>query len=64
MGRAWRKEFNGAFSHVLSRGNERWDIFFDDYDRRQFLESVKEMSNQGLTTISNFKLALKEADYA
>lgn len=63
MDRAWRKKFKGAFYHVLSRGNEWWD-FFDDYDRRQFLESVKEMPNQGLTPISNFKLALKEADYA
>ena len=32
MGRAWRIEYEGGLYHVLSRGNERKDIFRDDRD--------------------------------
>ena len=32
MGRAWRIEYEGGLYHVLSRGNERQDIFYDDQD--------------------------------
>ena len=46
MGRAWRIEFEGALYHVLSRGNEQRDIFFDDTDRRMFLETVGEMAQR------------------
>jgi putative transposase len=46
MGRAWRIEFEGAFYHVLSRGNEKQDIFFEDNDRRHFLDAVGEMSER------------------
>jgi len=34
MGRAWRIEYEGGLYHVLSRGNDRKDIFYDDQDRR------------------------------
>lgn len=44
MGRAWRIEFDGAFYHVLSRGNEKRDIFYDDNDRLLFLDMLGEMS--------------------
>ena len=44
MARAWRIEYDGAFYHVLSRGNEQQDIFRDDQDRTRFLESTGEMS--------------------
>ncbi len=30
MARAWRIEYEGALYHVLSRGNERQDIFTDN----------------------------------
>lgn len=43
MSRAWRIEYPGALYHVLSRGNERRDIFADDDDRRMFLDTLGEM---------------------
>ena len=46
MGRAWRIEYEGALYHILSRGNEQGDIFYDDDDRRQFLDTVGEMSER------------------
>ncbi len=46
MARAWRIEFEGAFYHVLSRGNERRDIFYDDDDRRMFLATLGEMAQR------------------
>lgn len=46
MGRAWRIEYEGAFYHILSRGNERKDIFLDDKDRRMFLNVIGEMSER------------------
>ena len=44
MGRAWRIEYEGALYHILSRGNEQNDIFYDDQDRLLFLETIGEMS--------------------
>ena len=38
MARAWRIEYEGALYHVLSRGNERRDIVFDNKDRQLFLD--------------------------
>jgi len=46
MGRQWRIEYPGALYHVLSRGNERRDIFFDDRDRHLFLKTLGEMSDR------------------
>jgi REP element-mobilizing transposase RayT len=46
MGRQWRIEFAGAFYHILSRGNEGGDIFYDDEDRRLFLDTLAEMSER------------------
>ncbi len=37
MGRPLRIEYPGALYHVTSRGNERMDIFLDDWDRKKFL---------------------------
>ena len=42
MARAWRIAYEGALYHVLSRGNERRDIFLDDEDRRLFLTGLAE----------------------
>jgi putative transposase len=36
----------GALYHVLSRGNERRDIFFDDDDRRLFLDTLGDMTQR------------------
>jgi len=46
MARAWRIEYEGAFYHLLSRGNERRDIFIDENDRHMFLDTVGEMSER------------------
>jgi REP element-mobilizing transposase RayT len=46
MGRAWRIEFDGAFYHVMSRGNEGRNIFFCDDDRQGFLGVVCEISER------------------
>jgi putative transposase len=46
MARAWRIEYEGAYYHVLSRGNERRDIFCDTKDRRLFLETLGEVSER------------------
>jgi putative transposase len=44
MARPWRIEFEGALYHVLSRGNELRDIFWDNEDRVSFLNCLGEMS--------------------
>lgn len=46
MARSWRIEYEGAFYHLLSRGNERRDIFIDDDDRHMFLDAVGEMAER------------------
>ena len=46
MARPWRIQYGGAFYHVLSRGNEGRDIFFDDADRELFLRTVGETSDR------------------
>ena len=39
MARSLRIEFKGAFYHVMARGNQKKDIFFD----RESGEEVKEL---------------------
>src|SRR6056300_867337 len=46
MSRAWRIEYEGAYYHLLSRGNQGRDIFRDDKDRLVFLDTVGEMSER------------------
>ena len=46
MSRPWRIEFKGALYHVLSRGNEQNDIFWDDEDRNCFICLIGEMSDR------------------
>jgi REP element-mobilizing transposase RayT len=40
MARPLRLEFEGAFYHAFSRGNERRDVFRDSHDREQFLDAL------------------------
>ncbi len=44
MTRQLRIEYEGAFYHVLSRGNEQKEIFRNDKDRSLFIELLGEMS--------------------
>jgi REP element-mobilizing transposase RayT len=46
MTRAWRIEYEGALYHVLSRGNEKRPIVFDDRDRKMFIDTIKQMSER------------------
>lgn len=41
MARKPRVEFEGAFYHVIARGNQRQDIFRDDKDRATYLERLE-----------------------
>ena len=46
MARPWRIEYEGAYYHVFSRGNEGRDIFYDNKDRRIFLDTLGEVSDR------------------
>jgi len=46
MSRAWRIEYEGAYYHLLSRGNEGRDIFMNAKDRIVFLDTIGEMSER------------------
>jgi len=46
MARPLRIEFPGAFYHVIVRGNQRQDIFFDGQDRQEYLERVKRYKDE------------------
>jgi putative transposase len=46
MARPLRIAFPGAFYHVLVRGNQRQDVFFDNQDRQAYLERVKRYKNE------------------
>jgi putative transposase len=46
MARPLRIEFNGALYHILSRGNERRDIFLEGNDYQTFLSVLEEMSDR------------------
>jgi putative transposase len=41
MARQLRIEFEGAFYHITSRGNQRERVYFEDGDRERFLEILK-----------------------
>ena len=42
MARKLRVEYQGAIYHLMNRGDRREDIFWDDRDRRRFLETLGE----------------------
>jgi len=46
MARPWRIEYEGAYYHVLSRGNQQQDIFLNDIDRHTFLKTLGRMSDR------------------
>lgn len=43
MARQLRIEYEGAFYHVISRGERHENIFFNDYERLKFLEKLGEL---------------------
>ena len=42
MARKPRKEFKGAWHHLMNRGARRWPIFWDNRDRYMFLNTLAE----------------------
>lgn len=46
MARQWRISFPGALYHIMSRGNERQEIFRSDEDRRMFLDLTGDFSER------------------
>ena len=46
MSRAWRIEYEGAFYHLMSRGNDLSDMFKEDQDRIIFLDTIGQMSER------------------
>jgi len=46
IARPWRIKYEGAYYHVLSRGNEGKDIFYDDKDRKVFIDTMGEVSQR------------------
>ncbi|MBU2498277.1 MAG: transposase [Proteobacteria bacterium] len=56
LARPWRIEYEGAYYHVLSRGNERRDIFIEDRDRKLFLATLGETSERFKVDIFAFVL--------
>jgi REP element-mobilizing transposase RayT len=46
MARKPRIQFEGAFYHIIVRGNQRQDIFLEETDRRQYLELLHRYRNK------------------
>jgi len=46
MTRPWRIEYQGAYYHIFSRGNQQQDIFLNDIDRHTFLKTLGRMSER------------------
>lgn len=46
MARPLRIEYDGAFYHVTSRGNERKPIFRDEVDRENFLDILRDVNRR------------------
>ena len=44
MARPWRIQYEGAFYHVFSRGNNQQNIFVTDDDRHLFLDTIGQMT--------------------
>lgn len=56
MARPLRIEYEGAYYHVLSRGNKQQAIFQSDNDRRTFLSTLGRMSERFEVDIFAFVL--------
>ena len=65
MSGPWLIEYEGALYHILSRGNEQWDIFYDDNDRdrarknHKILQKLKDINSQCNIMTPNLTLSRK-----
>lgn len=58
MARKPRVEFEGAFYHVIARGNQRRSIFSDDRDREAYLARIERYRKRYNFTIYGYVLML------
>ena len=56
MTRQLRIEYEGAYYHVLSRGNDQQAIFLSDHDRNTFLKTLARLSERFEADIIAFVL--------
>ncbi len=56
MARKPRIEFSGAFYHVISRGNQRQNIFHDKPDHQAYLDRLEHYRNKYQVTVYAFVL--------
>lgn len=56
MARPARIEYEGAFYHVMNRGNRSEDIFLDDKDRNKFYEIIGNLEKRHKVIIYSFVL--------
>ncbi len=56
MARPLRVQFKNGWYHVTARGNNRQRIFYDDRDRRHFLELMAEMSERQAVEVHAYVL--------
>lgn len=56
MARPLRIEYEGAFYHVLSRGNNKQTIYYSDLDRKTFVKTLARMSERFEVDIFAFVL--------
>jgi len=56
MARPVRIEYEGAFYHIISRGERKENIFFSDTDRRKFLEKLRETAEKFIIKIHCYVL--------
>lgn len=58
MARKPRKEFKGAWHHLMNRGARRWPIFWDNRDRYMFLNTMADTVERFSIEIHVFSLML------
>ena len=56
MSRPLRLEYPGSLWHITARGNNRQSIYWDDFDRRTFLELLGESVDQYVWILTAFVL--------
>lgn len=56
MARRFRIEYNGAFYHITSRGNDKSDIFFTPSDREHFFYYLNKAYHRFLFKIHSYCL--------
>lgn len=56
MARPLRIEYEGAFYHIIQRGNDRRDIFLSDQDRDRFYEYIKTLKDRYAVKVHTYCL--------